>query len=206
MTERPRGRDSAYAQGSINDYLADLAARLPAPGGGSAAALVGATGVALLEMVAQYSNKVEHAEELAALLPELGKHRATLISLIDGDVEAYRIVSACRGMSQKDPEVQAAYVRAMNVPLDAMHQCHGAVRTAPILARWGNKRLLSDVDVGVRMLMAAGASALANVRVNLPYIDDKDLVGKTEGEIGRLEEELLVAVEETLEILTPKEE
>ena len=41
-----------YVKGSIEEYLNDLAARKPAPGGGSAAALQAATGVALMSMVA----------------------------------------------------------------------------------------------------------------------------------------------------------
>jgi len=39
-----------YRTQSLQQYLDDLAAKKPAPGGGSAAALVGATGCALLSM------------------------------------------------------------------------------------------------------------------------------------------------------------
>ncbi len=45
----------AYAKESIEKYIQDLAARVPAPGGGSAASLVGALGISLLEMVANYT-------------------------------------------------------------------------------------------------------------------------------------------------------
>ena len=40
-----------YIKGSVEAYLNDLAAKRPAPGGGSAAALQAATGAALMSMV-----------------------------------------------------------------------------------------------------------------------------------------------------------
>ena len=44
-----------YNERPLHEYLNDLAARSPAPGGGSASALVGAIGVALMSMVANYT-------------------------------------------------------------------------------------------------------------------------------------------------------
>ena len=44
-----------YNERSLSDYLNDLAARRPAPGGGSAAALSAAIGASLMSMVANYT-------------------------------------------------------------------------------------------------------------------------------------------------------
>ena len=44
-----------YNEKPLRDYLNDLAARRPAPGGGSAAALSAAIGASLMSMVANYT-------------------------------------------------------------------------------------------------------------------------------------------------------
>ncbi len=44
-----------YFEGKFVEYLYDLAAKKPAPGGGSAAAAVGALGISLLSMVANFT-------------------------------------------------------------------------------------------------------------------------------------------------------
>ena len=50
---------------SLGDYLAALAAATPTPGGGSAAAVTGATGAALVEMVAGLSLAKGESEHTA---------------------------------------------------------------------------------------------------------------------------------------------
>ena len=44
-----------YNEGSLKQYLNDLAAKLPAPGGGSAAALTAALGASLISMVLNFT-------------------------------------------------------------------------------------------------------------------------------------------------------
>ena len=71
-----------YLDGPIKTYLDDLAARKASPGGGSAAALGAATGVALMEMVANYTEKTFDAVKMT-----LSDERKKLEVLIDEDAK-----------------------------------------------------------------------------------------------------------------------
>ena len=79
-------------QDNLKKYLDDLAARLPAPGGGSAAALTAAAGAALISMVANFTigkEKYKSAEEeIGNVLSSAEDLRRKLTNLVDEDVTA----------------------------------------------------------------------------------------------------------------------
>jgi len=83
-----------YRNKTIDEYLRDVAARKPAPGGGSVAALTGALGAGLLSMVAHYTigkDKYKEVEEVAKkALIEAESLRETLTKLLDEDVTVYK--------------------------------------------------------------------------------------------------------------------
>ena len=112
-----------YNEKPLRDYLNDLAARRPAPGGGSAAALSAATGVSLMSMVANYTagnpKYKENEEKIADILKKSEKYRAQLQALVDKDVEAYEKLSACMKKIAKDsPELDKLYKEAMKPPFE----------------------------------------------------------------------------------------
>jgi len=158
----------SYKHQAISTYLNQLASRNPVPGGGSAAALVGALGVALISMVANYSlgkGKSPKAEaEIKSLLQQSEKLRERLLKLVDLDAEAYLKVVRAR---QAPPKIkQAALKKAREVPLETCRLCYRAIQLAPDLVKNGNPHLLSDVKVAVEMLSAAFSSAMFNVEAN----------------------------------------
>ena len=82
-----------YNDRPIRDYLNDLAARRPTPGGGSAAALSAAIGAGLASMVANYTignpKYKEGEDRIADILKRCDRYRADLQALVDKDVEAF---------------------------------------------------------------------------------------------------------------------
>ena len=76
-----------YINESIKKYVEDLASKKPTPGGGSAAAVSGAVGVALLEMVCNFTlgkEKYKDVEkEMKSHLANLKKLRDSFEKLID---------------------------------------------------------------------------------------------------------------------------
>jgi len=176
-----------YLIKSLKEYLEDLAAKLPAPGGGSAAALVGALGVALLEMVANFTIGKEKykasEEEITRVQSACQKIREELTRLIDEDVAVYKNVS--KAFSGKEQGViQAALKDAASVPMGVCNLCHEAIGYCHVLLEKGNVKLASDVGVAASFLASAFESALLNVEINLASIKDKEFLAQAKKALG----------------------
>lgn len=185
-----------------------FAAAEPTPGGGSAAALAGAVGVALLAMVAGMS-KTRHGDEadraeLAAASEPLLHARDHLAALVDRDSEAYDAVVAAYRQPKATPAEQAARTAAIRaalrgateVPLDVMRAAHAAVVTAAVVGRHGNPNARSDIGVALELLHAAYRGASLNVGTNLATTSDDAYVAAIEAEVSRLDAAFGDALEE----------
>ena len=153
-----------YANKSIKEYLDDLAAKLAAPGGGSAAALSAAMGASLISMVINFTlGKPKYAKyegELKKILSQLEKLREEFLNLVDLDVTAY----------------QSKNIRdALDVPFMLCRLCFEGIKLCPVLIKKGNINLISDVAVAAILLESAFASAYFNVQINLKSLADKEL-------------------------------
>jgi len=161
-----------YKNKSLEKYLDDLAARLPAPGGGSSSALAAGLGAALISMVANFTlGKPKYAgyeKELKDILEKSEKARAGFLDLVDRDVAAY---------NSKDAR------QALSVPLMICRLCFEAISLCPALITKGNKNLISDVAVAAVLLESGFVSAMFNVEINLKFIGDKDLAKKLRKEL-----------------------
>ncbi|MBU2614671.1 MAG: cyclodeaminase/cyclohydrolase family protein, partial [Elusimicrobia bacterium] len=114
----------------LNKYLDALAAKIPSPGGGSAAALVASTGVSLLCMVANFTigkkGYEEHQPEIKSILAKLESNRLKLNELIDKDPYVYEKVSVAYKLAkntdekktQRELSIQAALKEAISVPFE----------------------------------------------------------------------------------------
>jgi formiminotetrahydrofolate cyclodeaminase len=159
----------------------------PTPGGGSAAALTGATGAALLAMVAgmpkSRTNAIAEREALDQAQTELLAGRDLLADLIDRDASAYDLVIAAfrkpKGTDEEKAERKAAIQEATRVatevPLETIRACVNALRAGRAAATHGNPSAASDVKVGYRLLMAAAEGARDNVDINLGGLTDTAL-------------------------------
>ncbi|MFM8428431.1 MAG: cyclodeaminase/cyclohydrolase family protein [Candidatus Limnocylindrus sp.] len=187
---------------SLADYLDALAAATPAPGGGSAAGLIGAAGAALVEMVAGLS-LAKGATEHTALQDDARRRAADarnkLLLLAEADANAYTaFIHALRLPSGSESEraarmeaLSTAAQRAAEVPLATLR---AAVAIAEAAQTLGGRSLLSaasDLAVAARFARAAGESAADNVEANLPYIEDAEtrveLARQTESALGALQ-------------------
>ena len=153
---------------TLSSYLKQLSLRQPAPGGGSAAALVGATGASLICMVARYSQNRQQSKalesQIAKCLEKAEKIRLRLLTLVDLDAQAY--LAVVKAPKNKCPQRAKALKKARAVPLEICRLSYAAIQLTPLLAKKGNSYLLSDVRCAVEMLLAAFHSAMANVEVN----------------------------------------
>jgi len=153
-----------YRDETLKKYLDDLAAKLSAPGGGSAAAMTAALGASLISMVVNFTlgkpKYVQHENELKKIIDESEKLRIEFLDLVDKDVEAYE---------SKDLH------NALDIPFMVCRLCFECIKLLPPLIEKGNVNLISDVAVAAVLLESAFASANFNVEINLKVLRDKKL-------------------------------
>ena len=184
-----------YRTGPVEKYLADAAAGLPAPGGGSVSALAGALGASMACMAANFTvgkKKFAAVEaEARALLAQCEAGCKSLLELMDSDVAAYGTVSAAYGMPRETDEQKAARTAAIQdalhvalaEPLAAFRQSLEVLRLLDRLAEIANPNLISDVGVAAILLEAALRGAKINVEINLASLKDAAFVAETRKEI-----------------------
>jgi methenyltetrahydrofolate cyclohydrolase len=177
-----------YKDTSLKQYLDDLAAKLPAPGGGSAAALNAALGASLISMVVNFTlGKPKYAafeNELKGILGKSEKLRSEFINLVDLDVAAYK------SKNLRD---------ALNVPFMVCRLCFEAAKLCPPLIKKGNINLISDVAVAAVLLESAFASANFNVEINLKSLADKKLTQSIRKELAQKAKQIKKIREQTEE-------
>jgi glutamate formiminotransferase/formiminotetrahydrofolate cyclodeaminase len=151
-----------YADGSIKKYLGDLAARVPAPGGGSAAALIGGIAASLIIMTCRYTLGKEKYKKYEArvkdILAQSMKTQKRLNVLVDEDVEAYR---------QKDAE------KSISVPAQVCALSCALMTYADELLTRGNKNLMTDAGLAVLLAEAGFLAGLSYVKVNITCCQKK---------------------------------
>ena len=174
-----------FAEDSISAFLDALASAEPTPGGGTAAAVVGAIGTSLLMMVAGLPKTRTNADTERVQLSEaraaLTGVRQRLLALADDDTSAYnRVVAAYRLAKSTDAEKTArkqaiaeAMRAATEAPLETLRATTEAVKHGRVVAQYGNPSASSDLRVAFEVLEAAAAGASANVEINLTSVDDE---------------------------------
>ena len=170
---------------SCEDFLSRLASKAPAPGGGGAAALVGAAGVALGNMVGNLTTgKKKYAaveEEILVLNARAEALRKQLEALVQADADAFMPLAAAYGLPRETPEQQArkaavlaeALDGACAVPLDIMDACCEGIRLAADYAEKGSVLARSDAGCAALFCKAAMQAAGLNVKVNTRLMADK---------------------------------
>ena len=194
---------SSIDQHLIGDWLDQLAAKAPTPGGGAVAALVGAVASALGSVVVAYTlGKKAFAEvepELAQVASRLDKTRLILMTLADEDARAYAALNAMMRLPEDDPVRVAGWAGAVRDAIDVPRA--GVAASASLAAQLhglvgkSNRWLGSDLAIAAE-LAAASASAFAwNVRVNMPQLEDAAQRDQLETEAIRLVEQARASAE-----------
>ncbi|MDI7252914.1 MAG: cyclodeaminase/cyclohydrolase family protein [Actinomycetota bacterium] len=188
-----------YVEKPIVAFLDKLASRSPEPGGGSASALVGAVGAALVSMVANLTlGKEKYAQvqdRIEELLRDSEGLRAELQELLQKDTEVYAEVSAAYKLpreteeekAERNARIQEALKKATEVPFEIAEKCLSVARLSETAAEIGNVGAVSDAGVAVLLAEAAAQSAALNVKINVNSIEDREFA---EGRWNRIQEVL----------------
>ncbi|MDO4477877.1 MAG: cyclodeaminase/cyclohydrolase family protein [Lachnospiraceae bacterium] len=170
-------------QASCRDFVTVLASSEPAPGGGGAAALVGAIGTALGNMVGSLTvGKKKYAEveeEMLSLKAACDKLQTELLDQVPADAEGFLPLAKAYGIPKDDPTraetLENATVAACAVPLHIMELCCAAIDIVRVFAEKGSRLAVSDAACGAVMLKAALEAASLNVYINTKTLKDREM-------------------------------
>ena len=149
--------NSRFTDYSCKDFITVLSGKSPVPGGGGAAALAGAIGIALGNMVGSLTvGKKTYAaveKDIIQCKKKADDITARLLDLVEKDAEAFEPLSAAYGMPKSTPEeiakkaevMEAALVGACEVPLGIMRTCAEAIDLIETFAEKGSKIAISEI-------------------------------------------------------------
>jgi formiminotetrahydrofolate cyclodeaminase len=166
---------------TIEAFLGQLAARVPAPGGGATAALHAAQSAALIAMVARYSNGARYdAELMGSIFAEADGLRDEALSLAEADAAAFGAVSDAYQLPKETDEllaarsaaIAAALTGAARPPAEVIRTAVRLIELAEELLPAGNRNVITDVAAAAEAARAAAVTARVNIEVNLRGIKD----------------------------------
>lgn len=183
------------------EFVNVLASKSAVPGGGGAAALVGAIGMALGSMVCNLTigkkKYAEYEESVNEILVKAREIEKKLLSMIDKDAKNFLPLSKAYGLPNSTEEekkikeeiMENALKVACEVPIDIVRVCFDAIKLHEDLVDKGSKLAISDVGVGVQCLRAAILSGQLNVVININSIKDMEYVEAIRKEVNSVVEE-----------------
>jgi methenyltetrahydrofolate cyclohydrolase len=166
---------------TIAAFLDQLAARVPAPGGGATAALHAAQAAALLAMVARYSDGPRYnAGLMNRVVTEADALREDALALAEADAKAFGAVAGAYRLprateqetSARSAAISSALAGAARPPADVVRTALELVSLAEDLLPAGNRNVITDVATAAEAARAAAVTARLIIEVNLKGITD----------------------------------
>jgi formiminotetrahydrofolate cyclodeaminase len=172
-----------FTQNSCREFVEVLASNAPVPGGGGAAALVGAIGTALGNMVGSLTvGKKKYADvetEIIALKAKCDGLQKDLLDQVPADAEGFEPLAKAYGIPKDDPNrdkvLEEATIVACAVPMKIMELCCEAIDAISVFAAKGSRLAVSDAGCGAVCCKAALQSASLNVFINTKSLKNREL-------------------------------
>ena len=207
---------SEIKEKSVQVFVDELASKSPTPGGGSAAAVMGAQAAALVSMVCNLTigkpKYIEVETEMQALLTKSEALREKLTGMIKADVDVFDRLMATYGLPKESDEEKAARSEAIQsvlkeatvVPLDCARACAETIALSRIAAEKGNVGVISDAGVAVMAGYSALKSAALNVYINAGGLKDRAFADAKMAELEMILNGADAATEEVYQIVKAK--
>ncbi len=167
---------------TCRNFVTVLASDAPAPGGGGAAALVGAIGTALGNMVGSLTvGKKKYADveaEIIQLKKKCDALQTELLNQVEADEINFLPLAKAYGIPKDDPNrdkvMEEATVIACSTPMKIMELCCEAIDCIAIFAAKGSRLAVSDAGCGAVCCKAALQAASLNVFINTKSLKNRD--------------------------------
>ncbi len=197
-------------------FVEVLASKAPVPGGGGAAAMGGAIGMALSNMVGNLTvGKKKYAdveEEVKGLIARGEDIIVKLKRLVDRDAEVFEPLSKAYGLPKGTPEeakykeetMEKCCKEACGVPMEIMRAAFEGIKVHARMGQIGTMIAISDVGCGVAFLKSALIAGSLNVIINLNTIKDERFLSATRKEMEELLEAGSKMADDTLSLVLSK--
>ena len=188
---------------SCKDFAAELAAKVSVPGGGGAAAMVGALGMALGSMSGVFTAGKEKfadvEDDMQRMLKDAEAIRLRLIDLVDEDAAAFFPLSKAYGIPKEDPTREETLEKctkdALAGPLEMVRLVCQAIDILEEMAQKCSRLIVSDSGCGATLCRAALEAAAMNVFINTKTLNDRAFADEVEGEVDKLMAEYMPKAE-----------
>ena len=168
---------------SCREFVTVLASDAPAPGGGGAAALVGAIGTALGNMVGSLTvGKKKYAAveaEIIALKAKCDDLQKQLLDQVEADEVNFLPLAKAYGIPKDDPNrdkvMEEATIIACSTPMHIMELCCEAIEAIAVFAEKGSRLAVSDAGCGAVCCKAALQAASLNVFINTKSLKNREV-------------------------------
>lgn len=199
---------------SLREYMESTASESPAPGGGSAAAYMGALGTALGTMVANLSAHKkgwdDRWKEFSDQAEKGKRIQNALLALVDEDTAAYNMVMNAFAMPKSTDEEKSARKKAIAeatrnatiVPSRVMETALEGYDVVKQMALTGNPNSITDAGVGALALRACISGAFLNVKINLKGLDKSEFADMIMARSLEIEEKSQAEAENVLMIVS----
>ena len=168
---------------SCREFVSVLASDAPAPGGGGAAALVGAIGTALGNMVGSLTvGKKKYAAveaEIIDLKAKCDALQTELLNQVEMDEINFLPLAKAYGIPKDDPNrdkvMEEATIIACSTPMKIMELCCEAMECIAVFAAKGSRLAVSDAGCGAVCCKAALQAASLNVFINTKSLKNREV-------------------------------
>jgi len=178
---------------TCEEFVTVLATKEPVPGGGGTAALVGALGAALGNMVGSLTvGKKKYADvegEILALKARSDELQGKLLAMVDKDAEAFAPLAAAYGLpagEEKDRVMEEALKAAAAAPLEIMELSVEALEVIERFAQIGSRLAVSDAGCAAACVRSALSAASLNVLINTKSMKDRACAEELNARVGFL--------------------
>lgn len=179
-----------FAHMPCDQFAKELASKSSVPGGGGASAYVGALGIALAQMVCNFTiGKERYADvedDIVHINAQAEEIRTRLVALVDEDASSFEPLAEAYVIPKDDPtrteRLEEATKGAIRCPLEVMRLSCKAIELLEETQVKGSVMLVSDVGCGATICRAALEAAAMNVLVNTSALHRSSFAKEIEDE------------------------
>lgn len=188
-----------FVKYSLEEFVDALASKAAVPGGGGASALAASLGIALGNMVGEFTvGKKKYAdaeEELRACMVRAKDLSGKFLNCIERDAAAFEPLSRAYAIPKDDKNrdivMENCLRDAAKVPMEILHLVCEAIKLEERFAVLGSVMIQSDAAVGASILRSSLLGAAVNVKINTKSMKDREYADSVNKEVDALVEEYL---------------
>lgn len=188
-----------FVKYSLEEFVDALASKAAVPGGGGASALAASLGIALGNMVGEFTvgkkKYVDAEEELRVCMARAKDLSRKFLNCIERDAAAFEPLSRAYAIPKDDKNrdivMENCLRDAAKVPMEILHLVCEAIKLEERFAVLGSVMIQSDAAVGASILRSSLLGAAVNVKINTKSMKDREYADSVNKEVDVLVEEYL---------------